>query len=65
MMYDISKETLRRAALKKYGPGVQVSDPYFVGEDFVRCGIQLNDPETGEEGASFGANFHFKEGIFK
>ena len=64
-MYDISPEILLAAALVKYGAGVKVSPAFFAGDGYVRVGIQLNDPETGEEGASFGANFWYKEGVFR
>lgn len=58
--WDISTETLERAAKAHFGAGVKVSAPYWVDADCVRVGILLPDGDV-----SFGANFHFKEGVFR
>lgn len=56
-MYDISSNTIKLAAQRKYGAAAVVSEPYFVDHEVVRVGISV-------AGASFGANFYFKVGEF-
>ena len=58
--WDISTETLERAAQAHFGAGVRVSAPYWVAADSVRAGVLLPGGDV-----SFGANFHFKEGVFR
>lgn len=59
-MYDIRPETILKAAQEKYGLGVQVSAPYWVDHEIIRVGI---GDATGN--MSFGANFFYREGIFR
>jgi hypothetical protein len=59
-MYDISADTILKAAKNKYGADVQVSAPYFVDHEIVRVGIA---DVTGN--LSFGANFFYKDGVFR
>ena len=58
--YDISQSTVLAAAQKQYGPEVQVEAPYWLDGEVMRFGIGLDNGNT-----SFGANFHFKEGVFR
>ena len=57
--WDISPETLARAAQTRFGEGVKVGAPYWVDAECLRVGLAL----PGD--ISFGANFHFKEGVFR
>ncbi len=58
-MYDIRTHTIEEAAALKYGD-VLVSPPYWVDHEIVRVGIGSKDGNM-----SFGANFYYKEGIFR
>lgn len=59
-MFSIDPRTIKHAAREKYGEDLEeVSGPYFVDHETVRVGILLKD------GQSFGANFFYKEGVFK
>lgn len=57
--YDISPQTVLKAAQEKYGQDVQISAPYWLDSDVMRFGIALDNGNL-----SFGANFHFKDGRF-
>ena len=64
MLYDLDPGTLYLAAQKKYKDWkglvkIEVSPPYWVDSEIVRVGICIND------NVSFGANFSYKEGIFR
>lgn len=58
--YDISEATVLAAAQKKYGADVQVGPAYWLDGEVMRFSIGLDNGNT-----SFGANFHFKEGVFR
>jgi hypothetical protein len=58
-MFNIDPVTIKKAAIEKYGEGVLVSEPYWVDHECVRIGIQLPN-----DGASFGANFYYKQNKF-
>jgi hypothetical protein len=55
--FDVSPETIKKAAVKKYGD-CNLSAPYWVDEEIMRFGIQ-------KDGVTFGANYHYREGIFR
>lgn len=57
--WDISPETLRAAAIARFGPGVSVSAPYWVDQERVRVGVSL---EGGN--VSFGADYRYQTGVF-
>lgn len=57
-LFNCDPKTLMDAAKKKYGDDVQISAPYWVDHEILRIGV-----ESG--GACFGANFHYREGVFK
>jgi hypothetical protein len=59
MNYDISPDTIRKAAQRAFGDQVQVSPPYWVDEERVRVGVAL---EGGN--ISFGANYDYRTGHF-
>lgn len=58
--YDISEATVLAAAQQKYGADVKVGPAYWLDGEVMRFGIS---PDNGN--TSFGANFHFKEGVFR
>ena len=57
--FDISPQTVLRAAKEAYGPSAEVGQAYWLDEEVMRFPIAL---EGGN--LSFGANFHFREGRF-
>ena len=59
-MYDISQENLLKKAKEKYGEDISVSHPYFVDDSIVRVGILINKGNI-----AFGANFFYKEQLFR
>ncbi len=59
MNYDISPDTIRQAARRKFGDQVEVSPPYWVDEERVRVGVALADGNI-----SFGASYNYKEARF-
>jgi len=58
-MFDIDPETLKKAAQAKWKESVELSAPYWVDHEIVRVMV------LSSHGYSFGANFYYKEGIFK
>lgn len=58
-VWDISPDTILKAAQHRYGPDVQVSAPYWVDAQRVRVGILLAKVDV-----SFGADFLFQAGRF-
>lgn len=57
--WDISPETLLKAARLRYGADTQVSAPYWVDAQRVRVGVLLAKSDV-----SFGADFFFQTGRF-
>jgi len=58
-VWDISPDTLLKAAQNRYGADTQVSAPYWVDAQRVRVGILLAKSDV-----SFGADFFFQTGRF-
>ena len=57
--YDISPETVLKAAQIRFGAEVTVTSPYWSDSNVMRFGIGLENWDI-----CFGANFYFKEGMF-
>lgn len=58
--FDISPDTLLRAAQERYGADAEVSAPYWVDAQVIRVGVALHDSDV-----SFGANYDYRAGVFQ
>ena len=58
-LYNIDTPTILAAAVKRFGPDIKVSAPYWVDHEIVRVSIRHTDVDV-----RFAANFYYKTGIF-
>lgn len=58
-LYNIDTPTILAAAIKKYGPDIKVSAPYWANHEIVRVSIHHKTTNI-----KFAANYYYKTGIF-